>query len=78
MRWMPQPPSVGIMRLKGQEWEPRVPPIPNPFGASPHPNIGKRYLSHNVKATILTPNEYLGNLLKLLNDRRGLQVKMDI
>jgi len=30
-----------------------------------------------VKATILTPNEYLGNLLKLLNDRRGLQVKMD-
>ncbi len=30
-----------------------------------------------VKATILTPNEYVGNLIKLLNDRRGVQVKMD-
>ncbi len=30
-----------------------------------------------VKATILTPNEFVGNLIKLLNDRRGVQVKMD-
>jgi GTP-binding protein LepA len=30
-----------------------------------------------VKATILTPNEFVGNLIKLLNDRRGIQVKMD-
>ena len=30
-----------------------------------------------VKATILTPQEYLGNLIKLLNDRRGIQIKMD-
>ena len=30
-----------------------------------------------VKATILTPQEYVGNLIKLLNDRRGIQVKMD-
>ena len=30
-----------------------------------------------VKATILTPNEYVGNLIKLLNDRRGVQIKMD-
>ena len=30
-----------------------------------------------VKATILTPQEYLGNLIKLLNDRRGVQIKMD-
>jgi GTP-binding protein LepA len=30
-----------------------------------------------VKATILTPNDYVGNLIKLLNDRRGIQVKMD-
>ncbi len=30
-----------------------------------------------VKATILTPNDYVGNLIKLLNDRRGVQVKMD-
>jgi GTP-binding protein LepA len=30
-----------------------------------------------VKATILTPKEFLGNLIKLLNDRRGVQLKMD-
>ncbi len=30
-----------------------------------------------VKATILTPKEFVGNLIKLLNDRRGIQVKMD-
>ena len=30
-----------------------------------------------VKATVLTPNEFVGNLIKLLNDRRGIQVKMD-
>jgi GTP-binding protein LepA len=30
-----------------------------------------------VKATILTPNEFVGNLIKLLNERRGIQVKMD-
>ncbi len=30
-----------------------------------------------VKATILTPQEYVGNLIKLLNDRRGIQIKMD-
>lgn len=30
-----------------------------------------------VKATILTPQEYVGNLIKLLNERRGIQIKMD-
>ncbi len=30
-----------------------------------------------VKATILTPQEFVGNLIKLLNDRRGIQIKMD-
>jgi GTP-binding protein LepA len=30
-----------------------------------------------IKATILVPNDYLGNVIKLLNDRRGIQVKMD-
>ena len=30
-----------------------------------------------VKATILTPNEFVGNLIKLLNERRGVQVRMD-
>lgn len=30
-----------------------------------------------VKATIITPTEYLGNVITLLNDKRGMQEKMD-
>ncbi len=30
-----------------------------------------------VKATIITPSEYLGNVITLLNDKRGMQEKMD-
>lgn len=30
-----------------------------------------------VKATILTPQEFVGNLITLLTNRRGIQVKMD-
>jgi GTP-binding protein LepA len=30
-----------------------------------------------VKATVLVPDEYLGNVIKLLNDKRGIQKKMD-
>jgi GTP-binding protein LepA len=30
-----------------------------------------------VKATILVPDEFLGNVIKLLNDKRGIQIKMD-
>lgn len=30
-----------------------------------------------VKATIITPSEYLGNMIALLNDRRGVQLKME-
>ncbi len=30
-----------------------------------------------IKATVLVPNDYLGNTIKLLNTRRGIQVKMD-
>ena len=30
-----------------------------------------------VRATILVPDDYLGNVIKLLNDKRGIQVKMD-
>ena len=30
-----------------------------------------------IKATVLVPTEYLGNVIKLLNDRRGMQIKMD-
>ncbi len=47
--------------------------IQNPSELPPTQNIAKIFEPY-VKATILTPNEYLGNLLKLLNDRRGLQV----
>jgi GTP-binding protein LepA len=43
------------------------------------PPINKRdYISEPyVKATILTPTEYLGNVITLLNDKRGMQEKMD-
>ena len=30
-----------------------------------------------VKATIITPSEFLGNIITLLNNRRGIQTKMD-
>lgn len=30
-----------------------------------------------VKATIITPSEYLGNIITLLNNRRAVQTKMD-
>lgn len=30
-----------------------------------------------VKSTIITPSEFLGNLITLLNNRRGVQTKMD-
>lgn len=30
-----------------------------------------------VKSTIITPSEFLGNLITLLNNRRGIQTKMD-
>ncbi|RAZ50659.1 translation elongation factor 4 [Campylobacter hyointestinalis] len=30
-----------------------------------------------VKATIITPSEFLGNIITLLNNRRGVQTKMD-
>ncbi|OCR98585.1 GTP-binding protein LepA [Campylobacter fetus subsp. testudinum] len=30
-----------------------------------------------VKATIITPTEFLGNIITLLNNRRGVQTKMD-
>jgi GTP-binding protein LepA len=43
------------------------------------PPINKReaILEPYVKATILTPTEYLGNVITLLNDKRGMQDKMD-
>jgi len=43
----------------------------------PEPQKIAKIFEPYVKATILTPQEYLGNLIKLLNDRRGIQIKMD-
>jgi len=43
----------------------------------PEPQKIETIFEPYVKATILTPNEFVGNLIKLLNDRRGVQVKMD-
>ncbi len=43
----------------------------------PEPQKISKIFEPYVKATILTPQEYLGNLIKLLNDRRGVQIKMD-
>jgi GTP-binding protein LepA len=43
----------------------------------PEPQKIDKIFEPYVKATILTPQEYLGNLIKLLNDRRGVQIKMD-
>ncbi len=43
------------------------------------PPINKReYISEPyVKATIIVPTDYLGNVITLLNDKRGMQEKMD-
>jgi len=43
----------------------------------PDPSKIDAILEPYVRATILTPNDFVGNLIKLLNDRRGIQVKMD-
>ena len=43
----------------------------------PEPNYIDTIYEPYVKATILVPDEFLGNVIKLLNDKRGIQVKMD-
>ena len=43
----------------------------------PSPTKIARILEPYVKATILVPDEFLGNMIKLLNDRRAMQLKMD-
>ncbi len=50
--------------------------IQNPSELPPV-NKMDRILEPYVKATILTPNEYLGNVITLVNDKRGIQKKMD-
>ncbi len=43
----------------------------------PEPNYIDTIYEPYVKATILVPDEFLGNVIKLLNDKRGIQIKMD-
>ena len=43
----------------------------------PEPNYIESILEPYVKSTILVPDEFLGNVIKLLNDKRGIQLKMD-
>lgn len=43
----------------------------------PEPNHIETIFEPYVKATILVPDEFLGNVIKLLNDKRGIQIKMD-
>ena len=50
--------------------------IQNPFDLPETMKIDTIYEPY-IKATILVPNDYLGNVIKLLNDRRGMQIKMD-
>ena len=50
--------------------------IQNPSQLPPVNKIDS-ILEPYVKATIITPSEFLGNIITLLNNRRGLQTKMD-
>ncbi len=43
----------------------------------PEPQKIEKIFEPYVKATFLTPSEYIGALIKLLNERRGIQIKMD-
>jgi len=50
--------------------------VSNPSELPPPNKIDKIYEPY-VKATILTPNEYVGNLIQFLNEKRGIQLKME-
>jgi len=60
-----------VKLTNGEEFE-----IQNP-SELPEPQRLETIYEPYVKATILTPQEFVGNLIKLLNDRRGIQIKMD-
>jgi len=60
-----------VKQTNGEEFE-----IQNP-SELPEPQKIDTIFEPYVKATILTPQEFVGNLIKLLNDRRGIQIKMD-
>ncbi len=60
-----------VIKSDGTEME-----IHNP-SELPLVNEIEKILEPYVKATILTPSEYLGNVITLVNDKRGIQEKMD-
>lgn len=60
-----------VLKTNGEELM-----IENPFEL-PAVNHIETIFEPYVKATILCPDEYLGNVIKLLNDKRGIQLKMD-
>ncbi len=60
-----------ILQTDGKKIE-----IQNP-SELPEPQKIEKIFEPYVKATFLTPSEYIGSLIKLLNERRGLQIKMD-
>ena len=43
----------------------------------PEPNLIERIEEPYVKATVITPSEYLGNIMNLVVSKRGIQEKMD-
>ncbi|NPA11698.1 MAG: elongation factor 4 [Epsilonproteobacteria bacterium] len=43
----------------------------------PAPNKIDKIYEPYVKATILTPSEFVGNLIQFLNEKRGVQLKME-
>jgi GTP-binding protein LepA len=43
----------------------------------PAPNKIEKIYEPYVKATILTPSEFVGNLITFMNEKRGIQTKMD-
>ena len=60
-----------VIKTDGEELE-----IHNP-SELPAVNEIDKILEPYVKATILTPTEFLGNIITLVNDKRGIQEKMD-
>lgn len=60
-----------VLTTDGQELE-----VHNPSELPESMKIEKMYEPY-VKATIITPSEFLGNIITMVNDRRGIQEKMD-
>lgn len=60
-----------ILKIDGSQIE-----IQNPSELPAVQEIEKIYEPY-VKATIITPSDYLGNVITLLNEKRGIQKKME-